>query len=173
MRGRPSKPTALKALEGNAGHRSLDERGDEPAPAPGVGAPPAWLGKVAKQKWFELVAQMGVVHGWLTEADHDLLTLYCSAWARFVEAEVEIPKLRKRQASPRTTGEERGQILNEINLYTGQRKQAEKDMKTTRNELGLSPSSRTRIRINPGQGELPLDGENVSPFTQAQNLARG
>lgn len=171
MRGRPSKPTSLKALEGNAGHRSHDDRGDEPAPAPGVGAPPVFLGKVAKQKWFELVAQMGHVPGWLTEADHDLLTLYCSAWARFVEAEVETPKLRKRQA--RATGEERGQLLNEINLLTGQRKQAEKDMKTTRNELGLSPASRTRIRVNPGQSELPLDGENVSPFTQAQNLARG
>lgn len=171
MRGRPSKPTSLKALEGNAGHRSNDDRGDEPAPAPGVGAPPAWLGKVAKQKWFELVAQMGVVHGWLTEADHDLLTLYCSAWGRFVEAEIEIPKLRRLYA--RAKGEDKGTLLNEINLYTGQRKQAEKDMKTTRNELGLSPSSRTRIRVNPGQGELPLEGENVSPFTQAQNLARG
>ena len=36
-----------------------------------------------------------------------------------------------------------------------------------------SQRAQSAARLTRGQAELPLDGENVSPFTQAQNLARG
>jgi P27 family predicted phage terminase small subunit len=173
MRGRPSKPTSLKALEGNAGHRSHDDRGDEPAPTPGVGEPPRYLPPAAKRCWFEIVAIMEKVPGWLTGADRDILARYCDARARWEHAVATVPRLERKLDRRKLTGEERGFTLNRLNLLTGQRKQADKEMTTHGNSLGLNPAARTRIRVNPGQAELPLDGENVSPFTQAQNLARG
>ena len=173
MRGRPSKPTSIKALEGNAGHRSHDDRGDEPAPPSGVGAPPHWLSAGGKRVWFETIAFMEKVPGWITSADRRVLSSYCSAADRYQTAETRLPKLWRKMDRKSTTTEERNWILNQINLLTGQRKQADKEMTTHGNSLGLNPAARTRIRVNPGQAELPLDGENISPFTQAQNLARG
>ncbi len=168
-RGRIAKPTALKALQGNAGHRH-DDRGDEPAPPAGAPEPPTWLDHDGQRKWFEVCAQMILVPGWLTKLDGDTLAFYCAAYSRLVESEVGIPALRKKM--PRAKVKERGRLLNEINSLIGQRKQALKDLKTFGDALGTSPASRTRIRVNPGQGELPL-GEAESPFARAQNLAHG
>lgn len=172
-RGRTAKPTALKALQGNAGHRS-DDRGNEPSPTPGAPEMPDWLrevGDVAVRKYYEVCGQMAQVAGWLTKADGDTLAMYCSAWERIVDAERQIPALRRKLAKERRS-KERGRLLNEINSLIGQRKQAGKEQKTYSDALGLSPASRTRIRVNPGQAELPL-GDTTSPFARAQSLAHG
>lgn len=173
MRGRIPKPTALAALQGNPGHRSTAS-GQEPAPPAGVPEPPSWLDAVGKRKWFAVCGQMALVPGWLTKMDGDVLGLYCSAWSRFVEAEVGIPKLRRRVA--RAEKEDRGWILNEINTLVGQRKQAMRDLKAYGTEFGWSAASRTRIRVGQGgQGELPLCGEDSgrpeTAFEKSQRLA--
>lgn len=173
-RGRIPKPTALKALHGNAGHRR-DDRGNEPAPPAGVPECPAWLHEVsaaAVRKYYEMAGQMANVRGWLTTFDGDALAIYCSAMDRLVEAETEIPELRRKMRRAKN-GKVRGQLLNEVNSLIGQRKQAMKDIKTYGDALGTSPASRTKIRVNPGQGELPLGDVATSPFARAQTLAHG
>lgn len=171
MKGRPSKPTALKNLAGNAGHRR-DDRGDEPAPPPGAPTPPGHLVEAARMRWFEICRDMLNVPGWLTSMDGDALAIYCNATARLTESETLEPVLRQRLHRTRQA-KIRGQILNEINMLIGQRKTAIKDIKVFGDALGISPASRTRIRINPGQAELPLVHGEISPFTRAADLARG
>jgi P27 family predicted phage terminase small subunit len=169
-RGRTAKPTALKALQGNAGHRT-DDRGNEPAPPSGAPEPPRHLSDRGRRKWFEICAQMLKVSGWLTQMDGDVLAAYCSAWALFEEAETDLPKLKRIYATAKKAAD-RKRAWSQICFYTGQRKQAMKDLKAFGTEFGWSAASRTRIRVNPAQGELPL-GEAESPFARAQNLAHG
>jgi phage terminase small subunit len=114
MRGRPSKPTSLKALEGNAGHRSHDDRGDEPAPAPGVGEPPHYLPPAAKRCWFEIVAIMEKVPGWLTGADRDILARYCDARARWEHAVATVPRLERKLDGRKLTGEQQCAYLVDL-----------------------------------------------------------
>lgn len=52
--GPKPKPTALKVLDGNPGRRPLNA--NEPPVSLGVPECPDWLSDVAKQKWFELIS---------------------------------------------------------------------------------------------------------------------
>lgn len=55
--GRPPKPTALRVLGGNAGHRPLP---DEPLPRPGVPQTPAWMKDcgICGLEWDKLVTEL-------------------------------------------------------------------------------------------------------------------
>lgn len=60
IRGRKPKPTALKVLEGNPGHRPLNKR--EPMPKGRLPRCPDWLEEDAKKEWKRLgkiLAEMG------------------------------------------------------------------------------------------------------------------
>ena len=176
MRGRIRKPTALKELQGNAGHRSkADRTGTEPSPPSGAPEPPAHLDDRASRKWFERVAIMMQVQGWLTLFDSDVLAAYCSAYSQWQQAEEQLPLITAQMA---TAKRNRGRLLATRNALLGQRKQAMKDMKTFGQEIGWSSASRTRIRLNDGQ--LPLPGLNsgrpddpppLSPLERARMLA--
>ena len=64
-RGRTPKPTALKELEGNPGHRPLNDK--EPRPKSKALACPSNLSKEAKKEWRRLCKEMeqeGVLTGW-------------------------------------------------------------------------------------------------------------
>jgi len=54
-RGPPPKPTALRILEGNPGHRRIPE--NEPKPR-GQAACPAWLCDPAKELWAQLAPDL-------------------------------------------------------------------------------------------------------------------
>lgn len=183
MKGRPSKPTALKALQGNAGHRSkAADAGKEPAPPAGVPLPPDHLDDRAKRKWWERIGIMKQVAGWLTLFDSDVLAAYCSAYSRWAQAEEDLPVLRKRRAD--APKDEKGQVLADINATIGEHRQALREMRYFGNEIGWSSSSRTRIRINDGQILLPGMTGNGAPvaaggtpapeseFARAQRLAQ-
>jgi len=174
MRGRIAKPTSLKALAGNAGHRRDTGSGDEPAPTPGAPEPPEIItnNKAACKKWYEKCAQMAQVPGWLTLMDGDVLASYCSAWALFEDAEKEFPKAKKRHRRA-ADATERGLAWAELCYLTGQRRQAMKDLKNFGTEFGWSAASRTRLRVNPGQGELALGESEPSPFARSLALAHG
>lgn len=179
MRGRPPKSTALKALQGNAGHRSkAASAGKEPAPPAGVPEPPGHLDDRAKRKWYEIFGVMSKVAGWATLMDGDVVAAYCSAYSRWQEAETELPALRARLGKARAKA--RGTLINDINQMLGQSRQALRDMKAFGQEFGWSSASRTRIRINDGQLGL-LFGDTTpaatgkpapqSPFDRAAHLA--
>lgn len=84
-RGRKSKPTALKKLEGNAGKRALPKDEPQPEAITGVAAP-AYLSKDAKDEWRRLAPEL-IKLGLLTVADLGSLAAYCAAWSDFVKAE--------------------------------------------------------------------------------------
>jgi len=82
--GRNAKPTALKRLTGNPGHRALNE--NEPVPPAGKLTMPSTLSREGKREWRRLIPvleQMGVA----TILDKQALAAYCSCFAQWKQAD--------------------------------------------------------------------------------------
>jgi P27 family predicted phage terminase small subunit len=80
--GRPPKPTALKVLQGNPGHRALNVA--EPKPPAEPVSPPSWLRGRSRTLWKRIAAFLEPM-GVLTTADTDALALLCDAYAEYIE----------------------------------------------------------------------------------------
>ena len=132
--GRKPKPTAVKALEGNPGKRSLNT--GEPKPEKKAPRCPAWLEGEAKKEWKRMAGQMEKL-GILTEIDMAAFAGYCQAYARWKEAEEFITQ--------------HGTIVKTPSGYWQQVPQVSiaqtylKVMNRFAEQFGLTPASRSRI----------------------------
>jgi len=146
MRGRTSKPTALKHVDGNPGKRAIN--GAEPKPPGDKPTCPAHLSPTAKAEWKRIAGTLNEI-GLLTRIDRTVLAAYCQAYGRWVEAEkklAETPPLLKTpagyvQASP-WIGIANKQVELMVKLMA---------------ELGLSPSARSRLAIRVPTGPKPWE----------------
>ena len=138
--GRKPKPTAVKALEGNPGKRSLNT--GEPKPEKKAPRGPAWLEGEAKKEWKRMAGQMEKL-GILTEIDMAAFAGYCQAYARWKEAEEFITQ--------------HGTIVKTPSGYWQQVPQVSiaqtylKIMNRFCEQFGLTPSSRSRIVAEGGE----------------------
>jgi P27 family predicted phage terminase small subunit len=137
MKGRKPKPTILKALAGNPGKRQMNAA--EPIPPEGLPDCPEWLDDEAKAEWFRMA---GVLHqmGLLTRADRSALAAYCVAYSRWVSAEAEVKKYGTVVLSP----------VKKVPMkspYLCVADQAMEAMRKFMTEFGLTPSSRSRIKV--------------------------
>ncbi|TWU12089.1 Phage terminase, small subunit [Symmachiella macrocystis] len=144
MRGRKPKPTALKTLEGNPGKRPLNAR--EPHAAPEVPDCPEHLDDVARAEWFR-TAKVLLDMGLLTLADRSALAAYCVAYSRWVHAEEQVKKYGTIVKSPA-----KGFPMKSPYLTVAD--QAMEAMRKLMVEFGLTPSSRSRIKLPEGAGAV-------------------
>lgn len=147
MRGRKPTPTHLKLLAGNPGKRPLNGR--EPVPPVVIPECPEWLDAVAKEEWNRMsviLAEMGL----LTAADRSALAAYCVAYARWVQAEQLVQKFGPIVKSP-----EKGFPMKSPYLTVAD--QALESMRKLMVEFGLTPSSRSRIKVPDGLGQSEFD----------------
>jgi P27 family predicted phage terminase small subunit len=147
MRGRKPKPTTLKLLTGIPGKRALNDR--EPTGPPGMPTCPAWLDSEAQAEWNRVTAELDAM-GILSLADRSALTAYCKAWSRWVEAEEQVRKFGMIVKSP-----EKGFPMKSPWLCIAD--QALEAMRKLMVEFGLTPSSRSRLRLPGGGGADELD----------------
>lgn len=75
----------------------------------------------------------------LTEIDRAALAGYCQAWARWVEAEKKI------RAGGMTITTDKGNLIQ--SPYVGIANQAMKQMRAFLIEFGMTPSSRSRVKL--------------------------
>jgi P27 family predicted phage terminase small subunit len=146
MRGRKPKPTHLKLLEGNPGHRPINLA--EPKPRAGLPSCPSHLNAAAKAEWKRLVVELQAI-GILTRIDRAVLAGYCQAWGRWVEAE---EKLKETPPLIRTPA---GYVQLSPWLTIANRER--ELMLRYMAELGLTPSSRTRLSVDRPGGGVPED----------------
>jgi P27 family predicted phage terminase small subunit len=144
MRGRKPKPTILKVLDGNPGKRPLNDR--EPQPPGGIPVRPDWLDAEAQAEWGRVTGELQM-SGLLTVADRAALAAYCTAWSRWVEAEAMVKKYGTIVKSP-------AQGFPMKSPYLSIAEQALETMRKLMVEFGLTPSSRSRIRVPPGGDEI-------------------
>lgn len=147
MRGRKSKPEAIKRLTGNPGRRKKKQAATfAPSPLTAQSAPaPEWLDAQAKAIWTRLAPHLGLV---LTAVDLEKFSVFCQTvadyvrWKKLVAYEgefIESPNGMK-MAHP---------ALSQI-------KQAAQLIAKYGSDFGLDPVSRSRITATP---EAPKDGQ--------------
>lgn len=148
------KPTALKILEGNRGRRPLPAR--EPVYELADIEPPADLSEASKREW-ERLAPMLQTQRVLTEADLAIFGHHCEAVGHLAELrEIE------RQAAlddARFMGKflvnDAGQI-SQAPWFVAMRQWSAVLIKSAV-ELGLTPSSRTKVQSAPEPAEDKID----------------
>ena len=134
IRGRKTKPTALKVLEGNPGKRPLNDR--EPVPPKATLKCPAWFLPEAKKEWKRLAPALEAM-GVLTMADLTAFEGYCQAYARWKEAEAFITQHGSIFQTPSGYVQQVPQVsIAQQNL---------KIMQSFCSEFGLTPATRARI----------------------------
>lgn len=134
--GRKPKPTKLKLLQGNPGHRPLNE--GEPEPEVATPDPPEqWAAdSLERREWDRIVPELLALR-LLTRIDRAALVLYCQAWARNQLAEAEIAE------KGLTIATALGNIIQ--NPAVGVANKAAELAHKFLTEFGMTPSSRSRV----------------------------
>lgn len=132
------KPSALKKLQGT--YRSDRARGEVFPPSVEDLSPPDWLSDRAQEKWNEL-APMLAADGLLTECDLDTLALYCQTWIHYLDA-------AKALEEGGTTSVARSGY-EQVSPYVTIAKNCLADLIKIGDRLGLNPSTRTRLQVQP------------------------
>ncbi len=145
--GPKPKPPALKLLEGNPGHRPINE--NQPKPRPVAPKCPSWLATEARKEWRRVAPELERM-GLLSGIDRAALAAYCQAYARWREAEETIDRLGLTFRT--NTGYEAPRP--EVTIA----RQMMVQMRAFCVEFGLTPSSRGRMTLP----EVPDDEDN--PF---------
>lgn len=109
----------------------------------GVPEPPAWLSRLSRKHWDEIALSLSR-HNIVNELDADMLAVYCSTFARFIELDEKLEEVGMTQITASGYEAETGtftawnKLLKPIMAYAKQ--------------LGLTPPARVAMRISsPGQ----------------------
>ena len=148
MRGRKPKPTAIKAKTGNPGKRPLN--GAEPQPSVPATPPyaPRFLSEEGKREWRRL-ARLLLDTGLYTEFDYMALAMLCQVWCRWKQMEQKVMA-----AGEVLVSKETGNLYQNPYLHVANR--AWEQMRKMLAEFGLTPSSRSRIRVALAEDEPSL-----------------
>jgi len=156
--GRKSKSSHLKLIKGEKNKDRINEKA--PKPEPKRPSCPSHLSKEAKKMWRFLAPQLEKM-GVLTRIDGSVLASFCQAYGRWVEAERVLNKtgpLYKQGERTKTKTDKEGQLVTERSggqvttspvLWVANK--AMDQMNRFGSELGLSPASRERIRVEVGK----------------------
>ena len=115
-------------------------RPDRPAHGPDVRLPacPRHLAGEARKEWTRLGRKL-LAFGLVTEIDVGALALYCTAWARWVEAEQQLARYGTVVKAPS------GYPMQ--SPYLAIANKAMDQMTRLLVEFGMSPSSRSRVQV--------------------------
>lgn len=137
--GPAPKPTALKRLEGNPGHRKLNDK--EPNANSGVPVCPSWLLPDAKNEWKRLAKKLYQI-GILTVNDRTTFAAYCQSYARWKEANEHL------EADGSVVLTKNG--FEQPSAWVAIANTNQKLMMQAAAEFGLTPSVRSRLVADVG-----------------------
>lgn len=167
MPNRP-KPTALKKLQGNPGNYPLNDM--EPQPPVAVPEMPKGLRPAARREWHRIVVEL-LKLGVLTVVDGKALAMYCDAYADWQEAQrdctknglvLDTPVLDKEKQPIYLTGMSEDGVrqlllVRKINPAFTVKIAAMKTMKSFLIEFGLTPASRSKLKVAPPPKVDPME----------------
>ena len=149
MRGRKPKPSDLKQLEGNPGKRAFNAAEPHPPVPQSPPRTPRHLGVAAGKEWRRMCHVLLSI-GLYTEIDHAMLEMYCQAYGDWIEAKRKIRTTGGRVKMSRLTGA----------LYTNpwvyEANGAWERLRKAAAEFGMTPSTRSRVRVATGEKEPSL-----------------
>ena len=137
MRGAKPKATVLKLITGNPGRRPLNPK--EAKPPAVIPDPPEMMKGAALDEWKRVTPLLADV-GLIAKLDRAIIAAYCMAWARWIDCERML--------------ETTGLIVKAPNgypMYSPYLSASNKALDQVRQlseQIGLSGSSRSRIKTN-------------------------
>lgn len=146
MRGAKPKPTHLKLLAGNPGKRPLNQ--NEPQPQGNLHEAPQWLTEDQKAGWAYAIANAPA--GMLKRLDRSAMTAFVVAEDLHRQASIAVGKFGLITKSPAKGEPMQNPYLPIIN------RQAQIMLKAAA-ELGFTPSSRSRVIMDPNDNANPFD----------------
>lgn len=151
--GRPTKPTALKIVQGNPGKRALNKK----EPKLKVEAPrmPAHLSPKAKTAWKGLCATLGDMQV-LATADAKALELLCDAYADWRD----LRRIINREGHTYTTISVTGDTLFKARPEVAMAADAWKRVSSMLAQFGLTPSSRSKVNAT----DKPDESDPLAEF---------
>lgn len=150
MRGRKPKPTVIHVLEGGKEktRRNLNDR--EPKPKPNIPKCPPHLDKEARAEWNRMAKELEPI-GLLTNIDKAIFAVYCQAFSTWAQACKMIQEKGMVHLSPI------GYPIQ--NPYFPIANKAKEHMMKALAELGMTPSSRSRIKADVPNNETRNEKE--------------
>jgi P27 family predicted phage terminase small subunit len=146
MRGRKPLPSNVVKLRGNPGKRRIHDA--EPRPAATAPSCPPCLGDEAKKEWQRLARELAAL-GLLTRIDRGQLAAYCQAHALWLEAVQALGRYGTMVKSPN------GYPMQ--SPYVALANKQVEIMVRIAAEFGMTPSSRTRIRVGERSPDDPFE----------------
>ena len=148
MRGRKPKPTALKKLAGSPGKRALNAVEPQPPIPQSVPRTPRHLGVEAKREWKRMCHVLLAI-GLYTEIDHAALEMYCQSYGDWIVA-----KRKVRNTGGRVLRSRKGALYT--NPWVYEANGAWERLRKAAAEFGMTPSTRSRVRVATGEKEPSL-----------------
>lgn len=147
QRGRKPKHPNLKVLEGNPGKRKINT--DIPQAPNDLPEPPPELCADALAEWHRMLPGLAAM-GVLSSVDRGVFSAYCQAWGRWVSAERTLRAMAEKDQVTKglLIKTSNGNFIQ--NPLVGIANKSASDYVRFAAELGLSPSARSRINMNPG-----------------------
>jgi P27 family predicted phage terminase small subunit len=152
MRGAKPKATVLKLVTGNPGRRPLNLQ--EAKPPAVIPDPPDMLSEEALKEWDRVTPLLAEV-GLITKLDRAVIAAYCQAWARWIECE------RQLVADGLIIKAPSGYPIQ--SPYLAASNKALNQVRQLSEQIGLSGSSRSRIKV----------GDQVGDIDPAESFLRG
>jgi P27 family predicted phage terminase small subunit len=150
------KPTALKLLQGNPGKRPLNEK--EPQPAKVLPPCPSHLDRIGKKRYIELGNYL-LDLGLFTVIDADAFAAYCQLYSDWVKLSKEIKKDGSDVQLKHTIDAGGNEFLEmKPNPRIIMKRETLKLMKSFLSEFGMTPSSRTRLGVEPKGEKNEMEG---------------
>ena len=139
MRGRKPIPSKVIDIRGGSKLTHRPPRSGEPKPPAGIPKYPPHLDKAAKQEWRRMAKDLEPL-GILTNLDKAVFALYCEAFSTWAMATEKIQKEGMLYKAP--SG------FPMINPYFYIANKSKEQMLKALIELGMTPSSRSRVRVS-------------------------
>ena len=124
MRGRKPKPTALKLIAGNPGHRPLNKKEPKVAYVTGAAKPPKWVKGEAKREWDAQIEYLTKTNKILADNELSMLARYCYLHGEFAKDAIA------------------GRVMTAA---------MEARLEALAASLGIGPSARSRIKTGGGE----------------------
>lgn len=139
------KPSALKLMDGNPGKRPIDER--EPKPQGGLPRCPKRLEGEAAKAWKLFAKQLGDC-GIATSLDATAVEMLCDKYAQYAEARAN--EIKGGSVWLGNKGDN-GLPTFVYSPYYAIARNHWNDLLRMLNEFGMTPSSRTKIKVDAGK----------------------
>jgi P27 family predicted phage terminase small subunit len=162
MAGRKKIPSNLHLLRGNPSKLPQSSFQDEPQPkVPSeVPKPPTILkgDKEARKKWKQIVPELMDL-GLFTELETDIIAHYCQLFSRLTEITRRLNEIERDE-----NGNIKDTLINvsptgyaQQSALIGMQNVTQREMRAIMVEFGMTPSSRSRLKVQPKKKENKLE----------------